>query len=105
MEFDETRHVFVDHRKRPAIAQLSDKMHLLTAKIAIAEGTPSMHGGPDPLSPKLNSHPVVDQCKSLTDEFKGIQARPRTMSKFMKWSGISLTLVGLAGWYAVSQSR
>ena len=64
-----------------------------------------MHGGPDLIKSKAELASVVDECKSLTDEFKGIQARPRTMSKFMKWSGISLTLVGLAGWYAVSQSR
>jgi hypothetical protein len=93
------------NEKDQQLSQASDKMHLLTAKIASAESHPSMHGGPDLPKAKAELAVLVEENKTLMNEFKGIQARPHTMSKFMKWSGISLTLVGLAGWYAVSQSR
>ena len=87
------------------LSEVSDKMHLLTAKIATAESRPSMHGGPDLPKAKAELAALVDENTKLMNEFKGIQAKPHTMSKIMKWTGISLTLVGIAGWYAVSQSQ
>jgi hypothetical protein len=87
------------------LSEVSDKMHILSAKVSIAESRPSMHGGPDLPKAKVELEALREENKTLMNEFKGIQARPHTMSKFMKWTGISLTLVGLAGWYAVSQSR
>ena len=35
------------NEKDRRLSEASDKMHLLTAKIASAESHPSMHGGPD----------------------------------------------------------
>lgn len=87
------------------LSEVSDKMHLLTAKVASAESHPSMHGGPDLPKAKAELATLVEENKTLMNEFKGIQARPHTISKFMKWTGIALTVVGICGWYAVSQSR
>ncbi len=81
------------------------RMHVLRFKVGSAEANPSMHGGPDLIKSKAELASLMEENKTLTDEFKGIQSRPHTMSKFMKWSGISLTLVGIIGWYAVNQSR
>jgi hypothetical protein len=55
------------------------------------------------LQPELDQ--LTAENDQLNTEFHSAHDRPQTMSKFMKWSGISLMLVGIAGWYAVSQSR
>jgi hypothetical protein len=91
--------------KDQRLREVSDKMHLLTYKVANAESHPSMHGGPDLVKAKAELTSLVEENKALTDEFKGVQARPQTMSTLMKWSGISLALVGIIGWYAVNQSK
>jgi hypothetical protein len=91
--------------KDQRLSQASDKMHLLTAQVTSAEARPKMHGGPDIAKAKVELEALRAETKTLMDEFKGIQARPNKMAKFMKWAGISLTLVGIVGWYAVNQSR
>lgn len=91
--------------KDQRLTEVSDKMHLLTAKVVSAEAHPSMHGGPDLVKAKADLAALVEENKALTNEFKGIQASPGRMAAFMKWSGISLALVGIIGWYAISQSR
>src|SRR4051794_10338734 len=93
------------NEKDRRLTEVSDKMHLLTAKIAAAESRPSMHGGPDLPKAKAELAGIVEENTTLVNEFKGIQSKPHTISKLMKWTGISLTLVGLAGWYALNQSR
>lgn len=91
--------------KDQRLAEVSDKMHLLTVKVVSAESRPSMHGGPDLIKAKEELKALVEENKNLSNEFKGIQASPGRMSTLMKWSGISLALVGIVGWYAISQSR
>ena len=41
----------------------------------------------------------------LAAEFSGVYDTPRTLATVLKWSGLSLALVGIIGWYAVSQAR
>jgi hypothetical protein len=91
--------------KDQRLSEVSDKMHLLSFKVANAEGRPSMHGGPDLPKAKAELAALVEENKKLTDEFRGIQGSPQKVSGLMKWSGIALTLIGIAGWYAVNQSR
>jgi hypothetical protein len=93
------------NEKDRRLSEASDKMHLLTAKIASAESHPSMHGGPDLPKAKAELAAVTEETTTLMNEFKGVQAKPNTIAAIMKWSGISLALVGIVGWYAVSQSR
>jgi len=91
--------------KEQRLTDVGNKMHLLRFKVGSAEANPSMHGGPDLPKAKAELAALVEENRVLMDEFKGIQASPHTVSKVMKWSGISLTLVGIIGWYAVNQSR
>jgi hypothetical protein len=91
--------------KDDRLAAVGKRMHVLSFIVGNAEANPSMHGGPDLPKAKAELAAVAEENKALMDEFKGVQARPQTMSKFMKWSGISLMLVGICGWYAISQSR
>ena len=87
------------------LAEVGKRMHVLTFVVGNAEANPSMHGGPDLPKAKAELMALREENKALMEEFKGIQSRPQTMSKVMKWSGISLMLVGIAGWYAVNQSN
>ena len=45
------------------------------------------------------------ESDQLNAEFKDATEGPKTTSSILKWTGISLALVGLVGWYAVKQSR
>jgi hypothetical protein len=91
--------------KDQRLSEVGTRLHVLRFKIGTAEANPSMHGGPDLIQAKAELASLTEENKSLTDEFRGIQAKPHTVSKFMKWSGISMALVGIIGWYAISQSK
>ena len=93
------------NEKDRQLSEVSDKMHILTAKIASAEGRPTMHGGPDLAKAKAELAVLVEENTKLMNEFKGIQSSPNTIAWFMKWSGISLAILGIIGWYAVNQSN
>jgi hypothetical protein len=41
----------------------------------------------------------------LKADFSSAYDSPRTTSAVLKWSGISLAVIGLIGFYAVNQSR
>ncbi len=94
------------NEKDQELSKASDAMHLLTAKIASAESRPTnMHGGLDLPKAKADLAVLVEENKRLMGEFKGIQSKPNTIAWFMKWSGISLAILGIIGWYAVNQSN
>jgi hypothetical protein len=65
---------------------------------------PSMHRGPDPATLKAEFDALVLEDQKLNEEFQSARDKPNTASKFLKWSGISLAVVGLFGWYAAKQS-
>jgi hypothetical protein len=64
----------------------------------------SMHRGPDPGSLKAEFDALVKENEQLDAEFESAATSPKTASRLLKWSGISLAIVGLIGWYAVKQS-
>jgi hypothetical protein len=41
----------------------------------------------------------------LDAEYTSAADTPKTVARFLKWTGLSLALVGIIGWYAVSQTR
>ena len=84
--------------------EVKDRLHVLRFTIGDGERRASMHGGPDLAKAKTELNTLKEENDRLTDEFNGIRERPSTMSKILKWSGISLAIVGLIGWYAVNQS-
>jgi len=48
---------------------------------------------------------LTQEDQQLSAEFNSAASRPNTVSKFLKWTGISLAIVGIFGWYATNQSR
>jgi hypothetical protein len=41
----------------------------------------------------------------LDAEYTSAADTPKTVAKFLKWSGISIAIVGIISWYAVNQSN
>jgi hypothetical protein len=91
--------------KDQRLSEVGARMHVLRFTVGNGETRPNMHGGPDLIKAKAELESLKEEYKTLSDEFHGIQSRPHTVSKVMKWSGISLAVVGLIGWYAVNQSK
>ena len=85
--------------------EVKSRIHVLRFTVGNGEARPSMHGGPDLAKAKAELESLLPENEQLSAEFQGIQAKPHTVSKILKWTGISLACVGLIGWYAVNQSR
>jgi hypothetical protein len=65
----------------------------------------SMHSGQDTGQAKAEFDALNTEHDQLNADFASATETPRTISNFLKWSGLSLAAVGLVGWYAVNQSR
>ena len=85
--------------------KVKDRLHTLSFIVGSSAGTPSMHSGPETGQAKAEYDNSRRSTPQLTAEFYGIHDRPYTIAKILKWSGISLALVGVIGLYAANQSR
>ncbi len=65
---------------------------------------PQMHGRVDPVSAKTELDALIKENDQLNAEFESAANSPKTTSKFLKWSGIGLALLGIIGYYAVNQT-
>jgi hypothetical protein len=82
-------------------AVVKDRLHNLSFVVHAPSGRVNMQRGPDPASAKAEYDTVKKEADELRAEFESAYESPRTASKWLKWSGISLAVVGLIGWYAV----
>ena len=82
-------------------AVVKDRLHNLSFIVHAPAGRVSMHSGPDLGKAKVEYDSVKKEADQLRAEFDSAYDAPRTTSKILKWSGISLAVVGLIGWYAV----
>jgi hypothetical protein len=62
------------------------------------------HGGPDPAAAKAEYDQLQKENAVLTAEFESAASRPNTISRVLKWSGVSLAALGIIGWYALKDS-
>lgn len=65
----------------------------------------SMHSGPDPASLKSEYDALVKENEELNAEFESAAESPKSVSRFLKWSGLAIALVGIIGFYAVKQTE
>jgi hypothetical protein len=84
---------------------IKQRLHNLAFVVNAPPGAIKMHGGPDLGQAKAEYEKLKIEDAQLAAEFSGAYDTPRTMSTVLKWSGLSLAVVGLIGWYAVSQTR
>jgi hypothetical protein len=85
--------------------EVKQRLHNLSFIVNAPPGSIKMHGGPDLGQAKADYEKLKVEDAQLAAEFSGAYDTPRTMATVLKWSGLSLALVGVIGWYAVSQSR
>ena len=89
--------------KETRLSEVSDRLHVLTFTVGSAEARPKMHGGPDLLKAKKELEDVKKEYAELSADFRGIQKSPHTITRILRWSGISMAVVGIIGWYATKQ--
>jgi|SRR3954454_9752052 hypothetical protein len=65
----------------------------------------NMQNGADRGALQAELKQLTEENQQLNADFQSAYDSPRTASKILKWSGISLAVVGLIGLYAVNQSR
>ncbi len=91
--------------KDQRMSTIGARLHVLRISVGNAEMNPKTHGGESYAKDKAELTALEEESKALKDEFNSIQSRPQIISKFMKWSGISLAILGMIGCYAVNQSK
>lgn len=86
-------------------SELKDRLHNLGYQVDAAAQHPSMYRGAD-------AGPAIEEYKRLKAEFDRLNAdlqtaqdRPKTIAAALKWSGISLAIVGIIGWYVARNAE
>jgi hypothetical protein len=84
---------------------VKQRLHNLSFVVNAPPGSIKMHSGPDLGQAKADYDKLKIEDAQLAAEFSGAYDTPRTLATVLKWSGLSFAIVGLIGWYAVSQSK
>jgi hypothetical protein len=66
---------------------------------------PNLQRGQDLGVLKAEYEQLKKENAELDAEYTSAADTPKTVARFLKWTGLSLALVGIIGWYAVSQTR
>lgn len=81
-------------------SELKDRLHNLGYQVDAVAQRPGVYGSTE-------GGPVIEEYKRLKAEFDRLnsdlqtaQDRPKTIAGVLKWSGISLALISIVGWYA-----
>jgi len=85
-------------------AEVKDRLHNLAFTVNRAETRVSMHSGSDPAATKTEFEQLKAEGELLKADFELAANRPHAVSRILKWSGISLAVLGIVGWYAVKQT-
>lgn len=85
--------------------KIQTRIHNLAPLVNNPGGSVSMHSGPDLGAAKQEYDQLKKESEVYKAEFDTAHDSPLNAAKILKWSGISLAVVGIIGWYAVSQSR
>jgi hypothetical protein len=70
-----------------------------------AKATNSTHSAAEIQKAKAEFDALSAENDQLNADFNSADRTPKTISKVMWWSGISVMLAGIIAWYAASQSR
>jgi preprotein translocase subunit Sss1 len=83
-------------------SEVKDRVYTLSF---VVHGKPRMHAGRDSASVKQEYDALLKENEQLKAEFESVATRPNTISKVLKWAGISLAVIGVIGWYAVKNTE
>jgi len=85
--------------------EIKARLHNLAPRINTPTGSVSMHSGDDYGQLKQEYDKLKIEHDEIQVQFESAAVRPHKIAKFCKWSGISLAVLGIVGWYASNQSR
>jgi len=83
--------------------EVKGKLHNLA--FIVNAPKPNLQRGQDIGQLKAEYEQLKKENEELNSDFVSAAESPKTVSTFLKWSGLSLAAVGVVGWYAVKQSR
>jgi hypothetical protein len=90
--------------KGTRMSEIKAKLNDLSFKMA-SPASSRIKNGPDPAALKKEYDDLRAEFETLKTEFESVAETPKTTSRVLKWSGVTLALIGVIGWYAVSQSN
>lgn len=85
--------------------KIKDRIHTLSFIVGNSPSPVSMHSGPETGAAKAEYDQLKAKHAEFSAEFTTIHDRPLLIAKILKWSGISLALIGVIGIYAAGQTR
>ena len=90
----------------PEKAQRISEVKARLNNLSFMINTPrNFHSGPDPGTLKAESDSLLKEFEQLKTDFESATDRPQKVTSILRWAGLGLASVGIAGWYAVNQSR
>jgi hypothetical protein len=90
--------------KAGRMSEIKSKLNDLSFKMG-SPASSRIKNGPDPAALKKEYDDLRAEFEVLKTEFESAAVTPKTTSSFLKWSGLTLALIGVVGWYAISQSN
>ena len=82
-------------------SQVKNRLHVLRIVVGNGETSPGMRTAPNIASAKKELEALKQENERLAAEFEGIQSQPHTVSRILKWAGVSLAALGIVGWYVM----
>lgn len=89
--------------KAKRMSEVKGKLHNLA--FIVNAPKPNLQRGQDIGQLKAEYEQLQKEAEELNADFTSATETPKTVARFLKWSGISIALVGIIGWYAVNQVR
>jgi hypothetical protein len=87
--------------KENRATEIKGKLYSLAS--VVNAPNPRLHAGQDLGQLKAEYDQLKTQAEQLDAELKAAYTSPRTTSSILKWTGLSLAVIGLIGFYAVQQ--
>lgn len=79
-------------------AEVKDRLHNLSFVVNAPPGSEPPRRHPNREAAQREYDKVKARAKELQAEFKSAYNTPRTTATVLKWSGLSLFILGLVGW-------
>ena len=80
--------------KSVQLTELGNQATQIKLQLLKAKEKPSMHSGQSAAELQEQYDKVAADYKILYDEFHNVSESPKTISAYLKWTGIALVLVG-----------
>ena len=90
--------------KAANLSKMQVRMHNLAGVVNNPNAKVNLHSGTELGAAKQEFEQLKKDSAELYAEFESAHDSPQTISKILKWTGISLAAIGLIGWYAVKNS-